>query len=253
MKKVSVLYLTIDRYPSCVENLRANMTKCGLAWRDIEFLWADNGSADKNVRPEMERAIQDLFDGQSFSRMSKENEGVARTLNQLILRSTAPYIVQLGNDYSMPENWLRSLVDYAEAVPKTGIAAIAWCADHRRPLQQVPGTEISVHLADYDHPVFGVKLKTRAMFDEIGAYDEKLHPYGLEDTDLHRRSELAGFRNYYLPNLLSQHLGSDSGEKSDYRRMKDQALKNNGPYLVTKNYKRFGYYEPWPPHKGAFQ
>lgn len=244
-KLVSILYMTIDRWPDCLNRLNANLDSCGVDRSGIEILWADNGSA--NVRVIEEFSKHPLV---SYARVSKENEGVGRTLNQLILRARGEYIVQLGNDYKMPDTWLTALVGCAAAIPSTGMAGIAWSPGHRRALVDRSG--VAVHLADFETPIFGVKLKTRAMLDRVGAFDERLHPYGLEDSDYHRRSVLAGFDNYYLPNFLSEHLGHDDA-KSDYRLMKDYSLRANGPYFVTKDYARFGYYEPFPAKTEPFK
>lgn len=243
-KLVSIVYLTIDRYPSCIDNLNKNLAKCGVSHSDIEILWCDNGSAQEDVLRGM-RANELV----TYARVNKENEGIARSLNQLILRSNGQYIVQLGNDYEMPNNWLDEMIRYASDVIKAGMVGIPWCPGHRGPLTDVlaiSSPSKKVHLATYDLPLFGVKLKTRQMLDRVGAFDERLHPYGLEDSDYHRRAQLAGFVNFYIPDLVSKHLGEDSGKKTDYRAMKDFSLKCNGPYFVTKDYARFGYYVPWP-------
>lgn len=238
--KFSILYLTIDRYPDCIVNLSKNMSKSGITnAADIEILWCDNGSQNKQVVAELSEHPMI-----TYKRINRENEGIARTLNQLMLRAKGQYIVQLGNDYNLPQDWLRTIGVYADSMPNTGMIGIPWSNSHLRPIQKVNGKD--VHLADYEHPLFGVKLKTRALLDKVGAFDEKLHPYGLEDSDYHQRACLAGFHNYYIPGLKSEHLGSDVGQKTEYRQMKDFSMKANGPYFVTKDYKRFGYYQPWP-------
>lgn len=243
--RVSILYMTIDRYPDCIHKLSDNINRCGLSSNEIEILWCDNGSKQKEVITEMgKNALV------TYHRVNKENEGIARTLNQLIIRSKGDYIVQLGNDYKMPDNWLEKMVNYAAKVPKTGMVAIPWSKGHCGELATIEGT--LVHLAPYDKPIFGVKLKTREMLNEVGAFDEKLHPYGLEDSDYHRRSVIAGFNNYYIPDTISSHGGGDSGQQTEYRLMKDYSIKANGPYFVTKNYKRVGYYIHWPAMNQGF-
>ena len=234
MKLVSILYLTIDRYPSCIENLKRNLANCGVPRETIEVLWCDNGSQDKRV-------VEDMLPLADYRHVNKENCGISRMLNQLIIRSTGQYVFQLGNDYHMPDNWLKSAIEFAMNTVNVGMVGIAWCPDH-----------VTSGPQPYDKPMFGPKLKTRDLLDEVGAFDEMLILYGLCDSDYHQRSVLAGFDNYYLPNVSCVHLGSDVGEKTAYRQMKDFALKANGPWFVTKNYKRFGYYLPWPPKKAPF-
>lgn len=237
--KVSILYITMGRYPQCIERLKLNLHNTGIASDDWEILWADNGSRNDRVRSDM-RATPGL----SYARENADNEGISRTLNQLILRARGDAIVQLGNDYEMPSGWLAELLAFSSRVPKTGMAGIRWSDTHLCPLVEIEGTQI--HLATFERPIFGVKLKTRAMLDDVGAFDEMLHPYGHEDTDYHRRATLAGFRNYYIPNMQSRHLENDVGSGSEYRQMKNCALTSGLLHLKEKNYRRFGYYEPWP-------
>jgi len=228
LKLVSILYLTIDRYPSCIENLTRNLDKCGIPRDRIELLWCDNGSQDKRV-------VEEMLPLADYRHVNKENCGISRMLNQLIIRSTGEYIFQLGNDYDMPGNWLKHAIEFVMNKPNAGMVGIAWCPDH-----------VTEGPQPYDKPMFGPKLKTRALLDEVGAFDEKLHPYSLEDSQYHHRSVLAGFDNYYLPGVFCKHLGGDVGEKTEYRQMKDFAIRANGPYHVSYDYKRFGYYIPWP-------
>jgi GT2 family glycosyltransferase len=234
MKLVSILYLTIDRYPSCIENLKRNLANCGVPRETIEVLWCDNGSQDKRVVEEMTKIAD-------YAHVNKENCGISRMLNQLIIRSTGQCIFQLGNDYEMPDNWLKSAIEFATNNQNVGMVGIAWCPDH-----------VTEGPQPYGKPMFGPKLKTRALLDEVGAFDEMLSPYGLEDSDYHQRAVLAGFNNYYLPNIFCKHLGGDVGEKTAYRQMKDMAIRFNGPYFVRKDYKRFGYYISWPAKSSPF-
>jgi GT2 family glycosyltransferase len=235
--RVSVLYLTINRYPSCINNLKNNLNKCGLPPEEYEILWCDNGSTQPEVITGMS-AMNRL----AYAHVNKENCGISRMLNQLILRSHTEYVMQLGNDYDMPDKWLKALVDKAASTPGTGMIGIAWSHDHVHPSGVQP----------IENPLFGCKLKTRAMLDEVGAFDEKLHCYGLEDSDYHIRSVLAGFKNYYLPGYISKHLGGDTNVVPEYRQMKDMCLRMNGPYHVSRNYKRYGYYIPWPAKERPF-
>lgn len=244
---VSILYLTIDRWPSARDNLLANLTRGGIPADGIELLWCDNGSKSE----ELIDAFKNLS-YLSYARLNRENEGITRALNQLIIRTTGRHIVQLGNDYEMPDGWLRKMVEYAEVVEGAGMVGIPWCPGHRGEITDVGGG-VRAHLNGYTQPMFGVKLLTRAMLDHIGGFDEKLHPYGLCDTDMHQRACLAGFKNFYIPDLMSKHLGTGDADKGEYRQMKDFSIKANGPYFVTKDYRRFGYYVPFPPMNDGYQ
>lgn len=237
----SILYMTIDRYPDCIVNLNKNIANSGVQEHDIEVLWADNGSKDPQVINDM-MALRYV----SYQRINRHNEGISRTLNQLMLRASGKFIVQLGNDYRMPSGWLDAMGTYAAAIPGTGMVGIAWCDHHQEKENLTVINKKSIYLNSFSKPLFGVKLKTRDMLNEVGAFDEKLHPYGLEDSDYHHRACLAGFKNYYIAGLISEHRGNDFGEKTEYRMMKDASLKANTHYFSKIDYERHGYYRPWP-------
>lgn len=247
---ISILYITIDRYPSCVENLNENLRKTAVLDSEYEILWADNGSNDIGM---LDRTIG-RHPRLSYARINETNEGVARTINQLILRSRGEFVVQLGNDYDMPMFWLQELVAYAKTIPKTGMVGMAWNPKHRTgKLVAENDDAYPAYHADINKPIFGVKLMTREMLETVGAFDENFHPYGMEDTDYHQRACLAGFRNYYTP-ALSHHLGNDGGSLSPYRLMKNESLKKAQEYYSTKwSRERVSLeeiiYHPWPEER----
>jgi hypothetical protein len=50
----------------------------------------------------------------------------------------------------------------------------------------------------------------------------------MQDADYCYRLVKSGLKNYYLPNLKSEHIGHDVGDGSEYRRMKDEGLNKSG-------------------------
>jgi predicted glycosyltransferase involved in capsule biosynthesis len=103
---------------------------------------------------------------------------------------------------------------FAERVSKTGIIGIH-CVEELPPL--VDG----VHKT---HTPFGDNFITRELIDAIGGYNEAYDPYGMQDRDFAERATIAGFTNYYLPDLKSEHIGHDVGNGTEYRAMKDESL-----------------------------
>jgi glycosyltransferase involved in cell wall biosynthesis len=211
--KVSIIMITIDRYEQTKKTLDKILNNTG--YEDFELLVADNGSTDERVID----YIKSL--NPAVHLINGENKGVARTLNQLILRAKGDLIVHTGNDIDLPDGWLKGLLDCHKAIPNTGIAAIH-TVEKLYPVQEVNG--VGVHVGKR---IFGTKMFSRKLIDKIGYYREDYHPYGMEDSDLSLRSHYSGMINYYIPSLRARHEGHDCGQDTEYRKMKNESLIRN--------------------------
>lgn len=206
--KVSIILITINRYEQTKKTLDKILKNAG---HEFELLVADNGSDDGVIE-----YIKSL--NPKYHRLNRENEGVARTLNQLILRAEGDLICHIGNDIDMDDGWLAKLVECHSKIPNTGIAAVH-TVETLYPAQNIEGLNV--------HPgkrVFGPKMFGRKLINKIGYYREDYHPYGLEDSDIALRSHYSGFINYYIPDIRGRHEGHDCGQNTDYRRMKTESL-----------------------------
>ena len=147
--------------------------------------------------------------------LSKEKRGIAAGFNAG-LRMTENYdaVCLLANDILLPQDWLSKWVMFSQRVSKTGIIGIH-CVEELPPL--IDG----IHKT---HVPFGNNFITRELIDTIGGYNEEYDPYGMQDRDYAERAIIAGFTNYYLPDLKSEHIGHDVGNGTEYRAMKDASL-----------------------------
>lgn len=142
-------------------------------------------------------------------------KGISAGFNEA-LKYTTDYeaVCVLANDILLPDNWLKAAVDYSKKIQNTGI--IGWhCVEELPPL--VDG----VHKT---HTPFGDNFISRELIDVIGGYNLEYDPYGMQDRDFAERATIAGFTNYYLPDMRSEHIGHDVGNGTEYRRMKDESL-----------------------------
>lgn len=146
---------------------------------------------------------------------SKYKRGIAAGVN-LGLNLTNEYdgVCILANDILLPTDWLKNWVMYAKQVPKTGIIGIH-CVEELPPLQD------GIHKT---HTPFGNNFITRELIDTIGGYNTEYDPYGMQDRDYAERATIAGFTNYYILDLRSDHIGHDVGNGTEYRAMKDASL-----------------------------
>lgn len=127
-----------------------------------------------------------------------------------------------ANDIIMPPGWLDKMIEANNAIPETGMSAIH-CVEHLPQSQIINGIKV--------HPswgVFGCSLITKKAFETIGYFNTDQDPYGMQDSDYSYRLTKAGFLNYYIHGLNSNHIGADVGNGSEYRKMKDEGLNKAG-------------------------
>ena len=198
---IAVLLLTQNRNDLTQRIIDQNFFNSGY---DADCYLIDNGSEQVNFKYP--------FTGYD---LSKTKRGIGAGVNAG-LRITQDYdgVCLLANDILLPQNWLSNWVMFAKRVSKTGIIGIH-CVEELPPL--VDG----VHKT---HTPFGDNFITRELIDAIGGYNEAYDPYGMQDRDFAERATIAGFTNYYLPDLKSEHIGHDVGNGTEYRAMKDASL-----------------------------
>jgi len=198
---IAVLLLTQNRNDLTQRIIDQNFYNSGY---DADCYLIDNGSEQVNFKYP--------FTGYD---LSKTKRGIGAGVNAG-LRITQDYdgVCLLANDILLPQNWLSNWVMFAKRVSKTGIIGIH-CVEELPPL--VDG----VHKT---HTPFGDNFITRELIDAIGGYNEAYDPYGMQDRDFAERATIAGFTNYYLPDLKSEHIGHDVGNGTEYRAMKDASL-----------------------------
>jgi GT2 family glycosyltransferase len=198
---IAVLLLTQNRNDLTQRVIDQNFFNSGY---NADCYLIDNGSEQVNFKYP--------FTGYD---LSKTKRGIGAGVNAG-LRMTQDYdgVCLLANDILLPQNWLSNWVMFAKRVSKTGIIGIH-CVEELPPLVD------EVHKT---HTPFGDNFITRELIDAIGGYNEAYDPYGMQDRDFAERATIAGFTNYYLPDLRSEHIGHDVGNGTEYRAMKDASL-----------------------------
>jgi GT2 family glycosyltransferase len=213
---IAVILLTLNRSDYSIQVINQNFKNSGY---NADCFLIDNGSTDKEFLN-----VANAYKWH-FATWSQSKRGIAAGVNfGLTLTKDYDAVVIMANDILMPENWLLSMVNHSINIPSTGIIGIH-CVEELPPL--VDG----IHKT---HTPFGNNLITRSLIDTIGGYNTEYDPYGMQDRDYAERATLAGYTNYYLPNMKSVHIGHDVGENSEYRIMKDNSL--NIAQLVWERY-----------------
>ena len=199
---IAVILLTLNRNDLTKRVIDQNFFNSGY---DADCYLIDNGS---------DRVPYTLYNWEGCN-ASFGKRGIAEGVN-VGLKMTRAYdgVCILANDILLPSNWLSNWVMFAKRVSKTGIIGIH-CVEELPPLQD------GIHKT---HTPFGNNFLTRELIDTIGGYNTEYDPYGMQDRDYAERATIAGFTNYYLPDLRSEHIGHDVGNGTEYRAMKDASL-----------------------------
>jgi Glycosyl transferase family 2 len=240
--KCAILALTMGREELTLRLFKENMKKAGYPF---ELLLTDQGVACGDPK----YAVQLLELKPSYHRFNQCNEGVARSLNQMILRSKADLFFFMPNDFELPQDWLKTMVETVEVVEKSGIIGFLG-QDLILPKMYVNGKTV---YSGHDQPgleeslVLGAIGFTRTLINTIGYFCEEYHPFGWEDADFCFRAKIAGFFNY-LVDAESNHMGVGEHNSETYHLIKRfMATSNIGLHRWrAMNYAKVGVYCPPP-------
>lgn len=233
--KVTVILLNHNRSNLTSKVIRQNFFNSGY---NADVYLIDNGSHEREYH-----AVLSMF---RFTRdfHVEQNLGVSGGLNlgiQFAIQDGSDAVVMMANDILMPDNWLKSMVEHAEAIPNTGTVGIH-CVEHIGGLTYINGKK--VHLWDV---AFGNVLIPMTTIEQIGFYNTDLDPYSVNDADFAYRAKSKGLIHYYIPEMKSTHIGHDVGTGSEYREMKDRSLQIGGQKALQWKqwYKENGVYLPY--------
>ncbi|MCD8337917.1 MAG: glycosyltransferase family 2 protein [Lachnospiraceae bacterium] len=221
--------------------------------QDFSVILIDNGSQDASVE-----FVEKHFPEVTVCQFER-NEGFCRAVNEGIRQSRTPYVILLNNDTVCGETFVEELVRAME-MPRNAAAAQTFSCAAK--MVQMSDPDRMDNAGDYycalgwayaygkgkpavrydrEREIFAccaaAAIYRRAVFDEIGLFDETHFAY-LEDTDVAYRARIAGYRNYYAPKAVVWHVGSATSG-SLYNEFKIRYSSRNSVYLVYKNM-------PWP-------
>lgn len=242
--KLSICFLTFERSARALVTLKHNLQ--GLDPDTYDLFICDQGSHD----PEFQEKLRSF--NPKYLRINRYNEGISRAFNQLIMRTDPKTeVVLMGNDILLQEGWDKHLRKHLTVFPNAGIIGfdgmepkldkvfengLYICKGMGNTIEQIEATQI-----------FGNICLTRRFLNICGAFDERYHPYGLEDQDINFRARLAGLDCFYMLGVFAQHAGAERAS-GDYKAFKSYSFDANVGYhrYKVENYYRLGVYVPWP-------
>lgn len=210
--------------------------------RDFEVLVVDNGSSDGSVEWLKARGIRTIF--------LETNTGFTGAVNVGIRAAETKYVLLLNNDTEVMPGFVREMIGAIEASRKIFAVSGKMIQFYNRDLMDDAGDMYSLlgwafqrgvgQSSDgynREMEVFSAcaagAIYRRAVFDEIGLFDEMHFAY-LEDIDVCYRAKIFGYHNRYCPKAVMFHVGSGtSGSK--YNSFKVRLAARNNVYLNYKN------------------
>lgn len=113
--KISVIIASYNHAPYVESSIRSVMAQ---TYSNIELLVIDDGSTDGSVE-----VIEQLQREFGFYFVAQKNQGLSRTLNMAIARSTGEYVAPFGSDDIMLPGRLALQIEYMRDKPEVGICA----------------------------------------------------------------------------------------------------------------------------------
>ena len=222
----------------CLESLRRQSIG------PLPVIVVDNGSEDESAS-----IIRDEYPEVTLQVLEK-NYGFCRAVNIGIQMTKTPYVILLNNDTVCEPTFVEALTEAIKKYPDS-FSCASKMVQMQDPGRMDNGGDYYCALgwafawgknrpaADYcrGRKIFsacaGAAIYRRAVFDEIGLFDEVHFAY-LEDVDVAYRARIAGYRNYYIPEAVVRHVGSATSG-SVYNEFKTKYSSRNSVYLIYKN------------------
>lgn len=211
--KVTWVVLFWNRVDLLRQAMEHNIANTGVARHDYELVMVDNGSVDGATD------YAETLNPETLVKNHK-NLGVAKGYNRGMVMATGEFIVITGMDMLMPDNWMRTYLDYFEKIPDTGVVSmysgpLSWVPERARG-GKGPGDwvyETINGLPTVKGMPFGRRMFRTDMLKHFGYFYEGLGLYGYEDVHWGFRAEQVcdemGLRYYVIPDKIPQHLGTE--------------------------------------------
>jgi len=206
-------------------------------WENLQIIFVDNQSSDQSVE----------WVTENFPKIKviqhPQNWLFSRANNEVIRAIEADYVVLLNNDVAVSEDWLTTLVKYAEKFPKVGALQPKILQFHQRDHFEYAGAcggfldqlgypfargRIFEHTekdcGQYDQPMYidwasGASMLLRcSALKDVGLLDEHFGLH-MEEIDLCWRLRRAGYDIGVEPNSKVYHIGGATLSRNSSRKL----------------------------------
>ena len=226
VRGISIIMNSYNRYEMMRDYVSEALRLCGVPY---ELIITDQGSTDQ-------RTIDWVNEHANGKFFEKENIGNPQSFNRMLSKCKYNYIGIIAPDIKLPPNWGSEAIRLTEAIPNTGIVGF-WCVGSK-PMNRVIINDEPIRPAER---VFGTWVISKGTIDKVGNFRE-FSKYGIWDSDYIIRCQYAGLMTYYHDHLISNHMGSDVGQQTEYRLMKDRELAKAKKEFDKITYTKDNYY-----------
>jgi len=218
---------------ACLKAVRSTVTT------EFEIVIVDNGNED-------EESLDGYYEGNTTIIQNKSNLGFPVAVNQGIRAAHGDTIILLNNDVIVTPGWAtrltKALDDYSIVSPMTN-----YCAGLQRTQVGIYENENELneqaekwseeHKGETQEVSFVIgfcMVFKKALFDEIGLFDESLWPCSGEEIDFCLRARKAGYRVAIVKDVYVHHEGSQTfgdlmkAARIDYKEL----CKRNDNHLI---------------------
>ena len=179
---------------------------------------------------------------------AEENLGFLRTVNAAASEARGRYLVLLNNDTEPLPGWLEALVGAAESDAAVGVVAAQLLYPDGSlqeaggiVYQDASGCNYGKHddplrdryqyRRDVDYGSGAALLVERALWEQLGGFDERFAPAYYEDTDLCFQARAAGRRVVYEPRARVVHLEGHTCGTDEASGVKQHQVTNRERFL----------------------
>ncbi|MBI2630277.1 glycosyltransferase [Candidatus Pacearchaeota archaeon] len=217
------------------------------SFKNFDVYMVDNDSSDGS-----EEFIKDNYPEVNFISLS---EGVSKKRNYAIEKSKAEYIITVDSDAVLSRDWLEKAIEYMDKHKEVGICCGKLVGregliDFAGGLYAKNGGASDIGHGEKDSEKYnhfkrmsamttaGAIIR-RAMFEEIGGFDEDYY-YGFEDSDYGLRANFAGWKVIYNPDLVGIHGYHSTVSGFDKKRTNrfEFFIKRNRVLTLLKNFEK---------------
>lgn len=256
MATVSLFCLTWNRVELLKKTLPVTLEQAGYAWD--ELIWVDNGS-DAIEHYQMNLLMNGLpITARCFF---DHNTGMPRGYNTCMSLCRSDYVVFLGPDMILPQDWLKTFMDYVTKIPETGMASMYNVPIEFMPERYRGSKEIEMKngLPILKAMPMDICIFKRDLFSKVGYYREDFGLYAWADVEWVLRCERVmnelGILYYVIPGIYNTHFGSEGsglykdgfGDSPEYWKWKKEQsdLPSNHALMEKCRQENYQYYSPF--------
>lgn len=209
-----------------IESIRQSEISCS-----YELLIVNDGSTDQFTIDKLAE-----LESKGYQVVHQTNSGLGKTRNNAIKLAEGKYIFPLDSDNKLCKGFLEKAIEVLENSNKFDIVYSDANYFGEQTGRWVVG-EFNLQRMMIKSYIDACALYRRALWEDLGGYDEHMPAMGLEDWDYWLRAAFNGFKFYYLPVVGFEYRVLSNSMIRSYSSSDLATLKN---YIAKKHHLMLG-------------